>query len=93
MKRLIIFILLIVGSITFARGGSSGPGREDSFRDHEYNEMRDIVIPMMEQWERYKNMTPEERMEENRLRDENMAKYPEFHEELERATIGEESMR
>jgi len=80
MKCLIIITFLIAASLSSAR-------------DYEYNEMRDIVIPMMEQWERYKNMTPEERREENRLRDENMKKYSEFHRELERSDRGENSER
>lgn len=80
MKYLVLIIFLIAASL------SSG-------RDYEYNERRDILIPMMEQWERYKNMTPEERREENRIRDENMKKYSEFHWELERSDRGENSER
>lgn len=86
-------MLLILSSLTLARGGSETSDRGHSSRDYEYNEMRDIVIPMMEQWERYKNMTPEEREEENRLRDENIAKYPEFHRDLDRSDMGEDSER
>lgn len=62
-------------------------------RDYEYNERRDIVIPMNEQWERIQNMTPEEWEEEKRIRDENMERYARFHWELERSDKGENSER
>lgn len=95
MKKLILLTLIVLGTVSFARGGSGrdtfGPG--DSLRDYEYNEKRDIVIPMEENIERLSRFTPYELEIENIAAEENIAKYPEFHRDLDRSDMGENSER
>jgi len=62
-------------------------------RDYEYNERRDIVIPMEEQWKKLKELTSEEWEVEKELMRINMEKYRDFHWELERSDRGENSER
>ena len=62
-------------------------------RDYEYNERRDIVIPMEEQWEKLKKLSPEEWAIEKELMRINMERYKKFHWELERSDKGENSER
>lgn len=80
MKTL-IFILMLV--LTFTALG----------RDYEYNERRDILIPMEEQWNKFKELTPEEWAIEKELMRLNIEKYEKFHWELERSDKGENSER
>lgn len=62
-------------------------------RDYEYNERRDIVNPMEEQWKKLKELTSEEWEIEKELMRINMEKYRDFHWELERSDRGENSER
>lgn len=80
MKALILILMTTLTSVTFAR-------------DYEYNERRDIVKPMEEQWERLKKLTPEEWAIEKELMRLNIEKYKKFHWELDRSDKGENSER
>lgn len=98
MKKLILLTLIVLGTVSFARGGSGretfgniGPG--DSLRDYEYNEKRDIVIPMEENIERLSRFSPYELEIENIAAEQNIAKYPDFHRDLDRSDMGENSER
>lgn len=98
MKKLILLTLIVLGTVSFARGGSGrdsfgdvGPG--DSLRDYEYNERRDIVIPMEENVERLSRFSPYELEIEMIAAEENIEKYPEFHRDLDRSDMGENSDR
>jgi len=80
MKTTILILMTILTSFSFGR-------------DYEYNERRDIVIPMEEQWEKLKKLTPEEWAIEKELMRINMERYKKFHWELERSDKGENSER
>ena len=80
MKTTVLILMTILTSFSFGR-------------DYEYNERRDIVIPMEEQWEKLKKLTPEEWAIEKELMRINMERYKKFHWELERSDKGENSER
>ncbi len=80
MKTLILILMTTLITLSFAR-------------DYEYNERRDIVKPMEEQWEKLKKLTPEEWAIEKELMRINIEKYKDFHWELDRSDKGENSER
>ncbi len=80
MKTLIFILMTVLAFSVFGR-------------DYEYNERRDILIPMEEQWNKLKEMTPEEWAIEKELMRLNIEKYKKFHWELERSDKGENSER
>lgn len=80
MKTTIFILMTILTSFSFGR-------------DYEYNERRDIVKPMEEQWEKLKKLTPEEWAIEKELMRLNIEKYKDFHWELDRSDKGENSER
>jgi len=93
MKKLLILTMIILGTVSFARGGSPTEDREGSFRDYEYNERRDIVEPMEENLDRLSRFSPLEWQESNEVTEENFKKYEDFHKDLARSDQGENSER
>lgn len=93
MKKLLIISMIILGTVSFARGGSEGEDRQGSFRDYEFNERRDIIEPMEENLERMSRFSPMEWEADKEVTEENFEKYAEFHKDLERSDMGEDSER
>lgn len=95
MKKLILLTLIILGTVSFARGGSSNNSDNNFFsgRDFEYNEKRDIVEPMEQNIDRLSRLSPYEFELDKIAAEENMKKYEDFHNELDRMDMGEESQR
>ena len=80
MKKLMLLSMIVLSSIGFAR-------------DYEYNEKRDIVIPMEESIDRMSRFSSMDLKIEQVKAEENIAKYADFHRELDRSDMGENSER
>lgn len=93
MKKLMIISMMILGTVAFARGGSVDSDRDFSNRDFEFNERRDIVEPMKENIDRMSRFTPAEWAMDKEKTEENLKKYEDFHRDLERSDMGENSQR
>lgn len=76
MKKMILLGILTLGINSLGR-------------DYDFNERRDIIIPIIENTERMSRFTPEEMDIEAAAAEENIDRYQDFHEALDRAHMSE----
>jgi len=91
MKKLLVVSMIILGTVSFARGGSEAEGSQGSFRDYEFNERRDIVEPMEESLDRLSRFSSVEWESSKEATEENFEKYADFHKDLALSDRAEDS--